>query len=248
MLTLINDDRRANGLSTLAWDNIAATAGLQHAQEMASFNYLSHWNLDGYGPDYRYSLAGGLDNIRENAYMYQHSGPNSAPATSQDWEQRIREAQKSLMNSPGHRDNILAREHTHVGIGIAYEATTGQLRITQEFVDRYITLQPFVRRVALGGQINIVGQLRVGASNPLLNLAYEPLPAPKSIAELSTTNTYTSPAENYSSSPLTTDGEGRFSQVLTLDNNSQPGLYHVRIWVDTAAGQVMAADVVVEVQ
>jgi len=247
MLTLVNQDRRANGLSELAWDGTAASAGLRHAQEMARFGYMSHWNLDGYGPDYRYALVGGLDTVRENVYSYWHS-PGGGPTSPEEWQELVHQAQQSLMESPGHRDNILIPEHTHVGIGIAYEPSNGWLAIAQELVDRYVRLQPLPHQVALGDTVAVVGRMESRASNPFLNLAYEPLPSPMTVTALKATGTYSSAAEIYDYVPLAVDDEGRFEQTIELNYEEQPGLYHVRVWVDTALGQVLAADVVVRVQ
>jgi len=247
MLTLINQDRQANGLASVAWDEAAAAAGLAHAEEMAQFGHVSHWNLEGQGPDYRYTVAGGLNHVRENVHLYWHS-PGAGPDSREAWETLIRQAQQSLMESSLHQDNILAPEHTHVGIGIAYNADTGHLAIAQEFVNHYVTLQPLPSRASLGEAIVIQGRLEAGAVNPFINLAYEPFPATLTVTELKATGTYESPAEIYEVVPLSADAGGRFSQSVNLDNRGQAGLYHVRVGVETKFGRVLAADVVVGVQ
>lgn len=246
MFRLVNEDRRKQGLTEIAWDNTAAQAGLRHAQNMARYSYLSHWDLDGHGPDYRYVQAGGLDNVRENVFMYQHSGPG--PASPEAWQDLVRDAQQSLMESPGHRDNILAPAHTHVGIGIAYDASQRWFAIAQEFVDRYVRLNPLPLNKRVGEEIMVSGQVLSGATNPLLNMAYEPLPSAMSVVELGKTSTYSSSAEVYETMLFTLDEAGQFNQAVKLDMNGQAGLYHVRIWVDTPAfGQIMASDIVIEV-
>lgn len=247
MLSLVNEDRQANGLTEVAWDEVAAIASQLHAEEMASFGYLSHWNLNGHGPDYRYSLGGGLDYARENVHATDVGGaakPNSAEA----FRELIRKAQGGLMNSPGHRANILAPEHTHLGIGIAYDADQGRLRISQSFVDRYVALEPLPHHLPLRGEITLSGRLREGASNPLLNLAYQPLPSKMSISQLEATSTYDASGEIYDDLRLEVDGEGRFWQSIILNHQDQPGLYHVRVWVETGLGQVLASKVIIEVQ
>jgi len=246
LFNLVNEDRKSNGLTEVSWEGIAAVTGTQHAQEMARYGYMSHWNLAGYGPDARYSIAGGLNSIYENISMYQHSS-GAGPSSQNDWEELIKGIEKGWMESPGHRANILAPEHTHVGIGIAYEPSNGWLAITQEFVNQYITIQPLLQRVGLGSTINLSGRLGAKVSNPMLNLAYEPLPVAKKVVELMETGAYNSPAENFFSSSLVTDSGGRFEQEITLDNGGQPGLYHVRVWLDTEFGQVLATDIVIEV-
>lgn len=252
MLGLINDDRRAEGLSELAWDSTAASAGTRHAQEMARFEYLSHWNLEGYGPDHRYSLIGGTNYVMENVYYYTQT-VGFGPTSAEQWQDRIRRAQQNLMDSSGHRDNILAPEHTHVGVGIAYDEANGWLAVAQEFINRYVALNSPAAggtRVALGDSVTVAGRLESGASNPLLALAYEPFPESMSVTELRKTSTYVSPAENYETFSLTLDADQRFDKTVSLNHGDQPGLYHVRIFVDveTLPDQIPAVDVVIWVE
>ncbi len=246
MLQRINEDRRANGLEEVVWDETAALAGTQHAKEMAQYGYISHRNLDGYGPDYRYSMAGGAHYVMENVYATWHA-PGDAPQSAAEWEQWVRDAQQAFMDSEGHRANILKPERTHVGIGMAYEPDTGYFVIAQEFVNQYVTVQPLLRRATLGDAVTLSGWLGAGASDPLLNIAYEPQPTPLSLDAL-TDGTYTSPAENYDIPDITTTDEGQFTATFILNNQNQPGLYHIRLWVETKFGQVPVMDTVIQVQ
>ena len=59
MLALVNQSRAEEGLSPVEWDAFAASVATAHAQDMAINQYFSHWDLQGYGPDIRYALAGG---------------------------------------------------------------------------------------------------------------------------------------------------------------------------------------------
>jgi len=118
MLEAINADRTAQGLSPVAWDETAARAEQAHAEEMASAGYSSHWDLSGHGPDYRYAQASGQDVAMENLYTYWYGYNDGRPVPIEDWPQVIREAEASLMQSPGHRQNILDPAHTHVGWGL----------------------------------------------------------------------------------------------------------------------------------
>ena len=54
------------------------------------------------------------------------------------------------MDSPGHGANILVPAHTHVGVGIAYRPDLGELRLVQEFVNRYVELDPLPKELPLG--------------------------------------------------------------------------------------------------
>ncbi len=246
MHQLINENRRANGLGEVAWDETAALAGTLHTQEMAKYGYLSHRNLDGYGPDYRYSLAGGLHYVRENVHTTFHS-PGGAPQSAAEWEQWVRDAQKYLMESEGHRANILSPEHTHVGIGIAYDPTTGYFVIAQEFVNQYVTVQPVQTSAALGQSITLSGGLGANVSNPLLNIAYEPQPTLLSLADIKT-ETYISPAESYAVPAVAVTIEDQFSATFALNYQNQPGLYHIRLWGDTEFGQVQVVNIVIQVR
>ena len=246
MLEAINADRSTQGLPPVAWDETAARAGQAHAEEMASAGYFSHWDLSGHGPDYRYAQAGGQDAVLENIYTYWYRYDNGQPAPIEDWEGVIRAAQASLMQSPGHRQNILDPAHTHVGVGIAYHAVTGDVRITQEFINRYVVLRPLPASVALGTDIVLQGELLPGASEPLINLAYEPFPQPLSLETLGTTGTFISPAEIYEAIHPEAD-EQRFEATFPLNYEGRAGLYHVRVWVQVVGQRVPAVDAIVAV-
>ena len=117
MLDLINEDRAENGLDPVVLGT--NTAAQQHAEEMLNAGYLAHWNLDGLKPYMRYTLAGGFNYEGENV-----SGPPyyTDPDTllHQNVLDLLKNAQEGLMNSPGHRRNILDKWHKKVNIGIAF--------------------------------------------------------------------------------------------------------------------------------
>ncbi|MFZ5501246.1 MAG: CAP domain-containing protein, partial [Candidatus Micrarchaeota archaeon] len=234
------------GLSEVAWDETAALAGTQHAQEMAQYGYISHRNLDGYGPEHRYAMAGGTHYVMENVHVTWHSS-GGEPRSADAWEAWVRDAQASLMESELHRANILAPEHTHVGIGMAYDPATGYFSIAQEFVNQYTTVQPPLLTASLGQQMELVGWLNAGVSNPLLNIAYEPLPVPLSLDELQP-ESYASQAESYAVPDVSLAADGKFTSDFTLNHEEQPGLYHIRLWVDTEFGNVQAVNLVIRVQ
>lgn len=250
MLELINADRRTEGLNPVIWDTQAAQIGAAHAQEMASSDYLSHWNLQGYGPDVRYGLSGGTDTVMENVYLYEYRYDDGRAAPISDWPQVIRAAHTALMESPGHRANILDPSHTHVGIGIAYNATTGNVRIAQEFINRYVKLDSMPRTARLGDSVDVKGTLLTGASKPVINLAYETFPQTRTIDALrnATELTYQSPAEIVSVINPTVTG-GHFAARIKLASERGAGLYHIRLWITTSHdANVLAADVIIKVQ
>lgn len=252
MLDLINADRATEGLAPVAWDELATQVAQDHAEAMAAQDYMSHWNLDGQGPDVRYSYAGGTEVVQENVYLFWYRYDDGRPAPIEDWDTVVREAQTALMESPGHRANIMNPAHTHVGVGIAYNGEIGEVRIAQEFINRYVTLEPVDRSVTMGTTLMVRGRLLEGASEPLVNLAYEPFPTPMTVEAVEAVRTYASPAEIFDALNADVGEDGTFSAEVTLDNEGRAGLYHIRIWVtvdgiETEFGAVPAVDIVVEV-
>ena len=120
MVLLINERRAAAGCGPVRADERLTQAAAMHSADMASRAYFSHTSLDGSSPWDRARRAGYEWASAENIA----AGNASADATM-----------NQLMNSPGHRDNILNCEHKAVGVG---RATGGPYRYywTQLFGSR----------------------------------------------------------------------------------------------------------------
>jgi len=120
MVLLINERRAAAGCGPVRADERLTQAAATHSADMASRAYFSHTSLDGSSPWDRARRAGYEWASAENIA----AGNASADATM-----------NQLMNSPGHRDNILNCEHKAVGVG---RATGGPYRYywTQLFGSR----------------------------------------------------------------------------------------------------------------
>ncbi len=240
-LDLINQSRSAAGLAPVAWDAAAAELAQSHAEDMLAGQFFSHWNRDGYGPDQRAALVAGMtDAVFENIHSYGRSFEDGQPAPIEDWPQRVLDAHNGLMDSPGHRRNIMDPAHTGVGVGIAYRPEIGELRLVQEFVNQYVELDPLPAELSVGAEVEISGRLLNGASDPLINLAYEPMLAPLSAAELARTSTYRSAAQFFSAPRTTVDGD-RFHTQAFMDRNGETGLYHVWVFVTVDGQQALAA-------
>jgi uncharacterized YkwD family protein len=120
MLNLINQARAQNGLAPLQVDmKIVNTARLK-SQDMINNNYFSH-----YSPTY----GSPFDMMKSFGISYVKAGENIAG------NQTVQAAHNALMNSPGHRANILDKDFTHIGIGIKNGGTYGKM-FTQQFVSR----------------------------------------------------------------------------------------------------------------
>ncbi len=94
-LTRINDVRAANGVVRLAEDYQASQVAQSWTQQMASTNVLSH------NPNYRTQVTTSWFRIGENV------GNGGSEAT----------LFQAVLNSPGHRANLLRPEYNRVGIG-----------------------------------------------------------------------------------------------------------------------------------
>ena len=245
MLELVNEDRQNADLKPVAWDDFAAQVGQAHATEMAYNDYMSHWDLKGFGPDLRYSFAGGYDYVMENVYSSYSRYPNGTPVPIIDWRKEIRTAETSFMSSPGHMSNILNPDHTHFGVGIAYDYSTGEFRVAQEFINHYLVLDAPPKTARPGSSVIINGQLNTGSTDPLINLAYEPVPKAMSVAELNKTSTYSSPAQYEMDIIPKVDDSGNFSAHIQF--GPKEGFYHVRTWVKTNEANPLAADWIIQV-
>lgn len=104
LFALINDQRERRGLPPLRWHEVLAEVAQAHAQDMEARRTLVHVTPDG-GPLSARLQARGLrpTRIAENLAF-----ANSAQA-----------ALRALIESPGHRRNLLLPELTHIGVGVS---------------------------------------------------------------------------------------------------------------------------------
>jgi uncharacterized protein YkwD len=117
MLTLINKERAKEGLAPLKADPEQTVVGRAHSKDMFTRGYFAHVNPDGKNP---------FDRMKEANVKFHSAGENLALA------QTLEIAHKNLMNSPGHRANIMNPAFGRVGIGILDGGFYG-LMISQEF-------------------------------------------------------------------------------------------------------------------
>lgn len=245
MLELINTDRAAVGLQPLEIDAAAEVVAQAHADEMVAFGYLSHWNLDGFGPDWRYSRSGERDAVQESIAGYSLSNHADSTDASFDWTRVVDDVHQALRNDAQYGQNMLGPDHTHVGLGLAVNQVTGQVRIAQEFVNRLVSIDPIPTRVLRGERIVVKGRLLDGSTNPVVNIAFEPIPQSLSLAELNTFGYFGSPANTVETVPVTLDEAGEFIAEVFLTGPS--GLYHIRTAVDRPTqGSLLASDIIVE--
>jgi uncharacterized protein YkwD len=119
VLTLVNNERAAQGCDPLRLDAGLATAARAHSVDMAQTGSFGHPGADGSGPAERMSAAG-YDIGRGWAENIARGQP-TAEAVMAAW-----------MGSPDHRANILDCGLRATGVGAARSAS-GQLYWTQDF-------------------------------------------------------------------------------------------------------------------
>lgn len=117
MLEMINEERAKEGLKPLKADPALAIVARKHSQDMFVRGYFAHKNPEGEDP---------FDRMKKANVKFLSAGENLALA------QTLKTAHINLMNSPGHRANILNPSFGRVGIGILEGGDYG-LMISQEF-------------------------------------------------------------------------------------------------------------------
>jgi uncharacterized protein YkwD len=117
----INQVRQDNRLPPLKWNTKMADVARSHSMRMATKRFFSHEDPKFGGPDNRLSMAGiAWRRCGENIFE-EYGERDSVQSTVRGW-----------MQSSGHRKNILTREFTHTGIGVAIGRNGGHT-ITQMF-------------------------------------------------------------------------------------------------------------------
>ncbi len=129
MLSLVNDERKKVGASSLSASARLAQLAKAHSADMLKRNYFSHNNPEGQGPVER-AYAAGITGVEVYENVATTPSRGAAIVT-------VSQAHHDLMASPGHRANILEPKHKVVGIGICYDPTYG-IRVTQLFADSSI--------------------------------------------------------------------------------------------------------------
>jgi uncharacterized protein YkwD len=145
---LTNQERKNYGLSQLLFDSEITQIARKHSQDMASREYFSHETPEGFTPTDRAEEAGyvcqkivGLQmysGLAENifqGYLFNSYYTLNGEITSYDWSSEEEIAKITVdgwMNSPGHRENILANIFDREGIGVEI-SPDNKVYVTQNF-------------------------------------------------------------------------------------------------------------------
>lgn len=119
ILDLVNQERAKIGVDPLVLNEPRTEVGGAHSKDMFERGYFSHYSPEGEDVGDRLQNAG---------ISYSIAGENLALAPS------IQRAHEGLMNSPGHKRNILDPAFRRVGIGVIDGGVYGKM-VTQVFTD-----------------------------------------------------------------------------------------------------------------
>ena len=124
MIEFVNKERTSRGLPALVFDKTLRDVGRGHSEDMFKRGYFSHYSTDpATGGGEGKSVA---DRATDAGVDFLVIGENLAFAPN------VELAHKGLMNSQGHRANILSTDYGKVGIGIIDGGVYGKM-FTQVF-------------------------------------------------------------------------------------------------------------------
>ncbi len=119
MFAMVNTERKKLGAPALTWDPNLVPVSRAHAKDMWERNYFSH-----YSPEEK-DVGDRLDTAK---IKYTIAGENLALAPT------LQTAHTGLMNSEGHRENILDTRFKKIGIGVIDNGIYGKMFV-QVFTD-----------------------------------------------------------------------------------------------------------------
>jgi uncharacterized protein YkwD len=119
MFKLVNKERVSRGLREVVFDTELREVGRRHCGDMFKRGYFSHFTPEGFSP---------FDRIGEAGILYEFAGENLALSPD------VNIAMRGLMNSPGHKANILSVNFGRVGIGVIDGGIYGEM-FCQEFTN-----------------------------------------------------------------------------------------------------------------
>lgn len=118
ILRLTNVEREKAGLKPLQSDQQLMASAREKSKDMATNNYFSHTS-----PTY----GSPFDQMKQHGVTYRSAAENIAKG-----QRTATEVVKAWMESPGHRQNILTPQFTHIGIGFDQNGYVW----TQQFIQK----------------------------------------------------------------------------------------------------------------
>ncbi len=249
----INAARAAHGVPPLAHLPLLSRIGDQHCHDLIEDQVTGHFSRRGTPPYLRHLLAGGTGYHRQNAATLITSArlepADIPPALLESVDRMLAERPPA----DGHRTTLLDATSTHIGIGVAVQG--GWLASTHEvavLVAEDVSSPP---PVALPRT-----QLRYAASLPTswhvqaVEVLWEPLPAPLSVARANAIGSYRYPPRRAitflhrgSTAAVRTGGDSAASGELVETSRGgfsfrwatgpEPGVEVLVVWASRGANQ-----------
>ena len=119
MLKAVNKERVLVGLSPVVFSENLAQVGRDHCKDMFKRGYFSHYTPEKLSP---------FDRMLRASISFTYAGENLALSPN------VQLAMKGLMQSPGHKANILSQNFNKLGVGVIDGGVYGQM-YCQEFTD-----------------------------------------------------------------------------------------------------------------
>ena len=118
VVELTNAERQKVGLAPLQLDNLLMNNAEQKSLDMKQNNYFSHTSP---------TLGSPFEQMKNNGISYKKAGENIAKGQTTP-EQVV----QAWMDSPGHRENIMNSNYTHIGVGYVNDGHYW----TQQFIQK----------------------------------------------------------------------------------------------------------------
>jgi len=119
LFRLVNEERTKRGLTALTFNTQISLVARKHSADMFARGYFAHINPERETP---------ADRLRRGSILFVIAGENLALAPDTGI------AHTGLMNSEGHRANILSPDYSRIGIGVVDGGMYGKM-YTQNFAD-----------------------------------------------------------------------------------------------------------------
>ena len=119
MLEMVNSERKNVRLNSLSFSENLAKVARAHCTDMFERGYFSHYTPEGLSP---------FDRMLQANITFNYAGENLALAPNTEL------AMRGLMQSPGHKANMLSQNFNRVGIGVIDGGVYGEM-FCQEFTD-----------------------------------------------------------------------------------------------------------------
>ena len=119
MFADVNRERTSRNIPALGLSEALTKVAQSHCIDMFKRGYFSHYTPEGLSP---------FDRMAQLDIIFNYAGENLALAPSEDL------AMKGLMQSPGHKENILSTNFRQIGVGVIDGQVYGEM-FCQEFSD-----------------------------------------------------------------------------------------------------------------